>query len=231
MNGFPPMRHQHTVVVIPKLSTVQFAEANFECRKNLGRIFSSENGSIRGLAVTTTKRFVGKYKPIATAGQYYSNKLFMSKAYQELTPAARNLLQCLISEIRWYPKKSKGGKRRFRNNAEVSLTERHFIEYFGCAKSTYLNARNQLIKNGLIRQTHPGGSCRGDMAKYLILCLPETDKKKRRWREYPQKDWELEIPRNKKNLVGEDTRFKTKPTLKNRTHNGGLHPDKSGSKE
>jgi hypothetical protein len=173
---------------------------------------------------------VGKYKPILTLGLYYNNELFMSKAYQELTPSARNLLQCLISEVRWYPKKSKGGKRRFHNNGEVSLTERHFIEYFECAKSTYLNARNQLIKNGLIRQTHPGGSCRGDMAKYLILCLPETDKKKGRWREYPQKDWELEIPRIKKHLVGKDTRFKTKPTLKNRTHKGGLHPDKSGSK-
>ena len=167
---------------------------------------------------------MGKYKPIATLGHYYTNKLFMSKAYQELTRSSRNLLQCLISEVRWYPKKSKKGKRRLRNNGEVSLTERHFIEYFGCAKGTYLNARNQLIKNGLIRQTHQGGSCRGDMAKYLILCLPETDKKKRRWREYPQKDWEHEIPTRPKQTIGVETRFKTKPTLTSNTHNGGLHP-------
>ena len=173
---------------------------------------------------------MGKYKPIPTHGHYYSNELFMSKAYQELTPSARNLLQCLLSEIRWYPGKSKGG-RRLRNKGEVSMSERQFIEYFQCSKDTYLRARNQLIKNGFIEQTYRGGSCRGDIAKYIILCLPETDKKKRRWKEYPQKDWELKIPRNKKNLVGKDTRFKTKPTLKNRTHKGELHPDKSGSKE
>ena len=223
--------HHDIVPSTPKLSTEPYAEATFEYRKNLVRIFSSESGSICGLAVTRSKRFVGKYKPIPRQGLYYSNELFMSKAYQELTPSARNLLQCLISELRWYPRKSKGVGKRFRNKGEVSMSERQFIEYFQCSKDTYLRARNQLIKNGFIKQTYRGGSCRGDIAKYIILCIPETDKKKRRWKEYPQKNWELEIPRIKKHLIGKDTRFKTKPTLKNRTHKGGLHPDKSGSKE
>ncbi|SVD34984.1 uncharacterized protein METZ01_LOCUS387838, partial [marine metagenome] len=34
-------------------------------------------------------------------GFYYNNELWYSNAYQKLRPAARELLHCLICELRW----------------------------------------------------------------------------------------------------------------------------------
>ena len=34
-------------------------------------------------------------------GFYYSNELYLSKAYQSLTPAARNLLHSLLGELKY----------------------------------------------------------------------------------------------------------------------------------
>ena len=150
-------------------------------------------------------------------GFYYSNEIWDSEAYQSLMNSARNLMHCLVAELRWT---GRGDKQRFTNNGELSFTEVKFKEKYGACSSTYIKARNKLIETGLIKQTYRGGMCRGDMAKYKLLfikgCLPGE----KRWKRYPLENWADEIPRPKKQLVGVDTQWKKgqsgrklKPTL------------------
>jgi len=160
---------------------------------------------------------------IPNGGYYYNNDLFFSAAYQELTISSRNLLHCLISELRWTRNRR---KKQFTNNGEISFTEKQFKEQFGSCSQTYLSARNQLIEVGLIKQTYRGGMCRGDMAKYKILCIEGIKLNDKRWLRFPEENWKCEIPKSKNTLVGINTRFKkgvsgrtkTKSTLKKYTH-------------
>ena len=156
-----------------------------------------------------------------TAGFFFKYELLFSTSYLELTKSARDLLHCLIMELKF----SKKNKRiSYPNNGSVSYTEIQFKEEFGRASNTYLNARNQLIKNGLIRQTSRGGMCRGDMATYKILITSDLHPREMRWLRYPKENWECDIPKQKKYQVGIGTRFKSKATLINSTHNDELHP-------
>ena len=156
-----------------------------------------------------------------SAGFFFKYELLFSTSYLELTKSARDLLHCLIMELKF----SKKNRRiSYTNNGSVSYTEIQFKEEFGRASNTYLTARNQLIKNGLIRQTYRGGMCRGDMATYKILITPDLHPREMRWLRYPKENWEHKIPKSKKSQVGIGTRFKLKPTLINSTHNDELHP-------
>ena len=138
-------------------------------------------------------------------GFYYSNEFFLSPAYQVLTLSARNLLQCLLTELRYTRKK---GLRKYTNNGEVSFTEVQFKKLFSCCSSTYLNARNQLIEVGIIKLTYRGGMGRGDMSRYRILLTDDVLRQNQRWRFYPVKEWSNEIPKPKKQLVGVKTQWK-----------------------
>ena len=156
-----------------------------------------------------------------TAGFFFKYELLFSTSYLELTKSARDLLHCLIMELKF----SKKNRRiSYTNNGSVSYTEIQFKEEFGRASNTYLTARNQLIKNGLIRQTYRGGMCRGDMATYKILITPDLHPREMRWLRYPKENWEHDRPKPKKYQVGIGTRFKSKATLINSTHNDELHP-------
>ena len=146
-----------------------------------------------------------KYHASPKGGFYYSNDLWFSKAYQILTKSSRDLLHCFIIERRW---SGKGKKRMITNNGSISFTEVQFREVFGYSKATYLKARNQLIECGFIKQTERGGTGRGDMAKYKILCLDDISFGEQRWREYPDKNWINEIPKPKKQLIGVKTQWK-----------------------
>jgi hypothetical protein len=100
------------------------------------------------------------------------------------------------------------GKRPLINDGEVAFPESTYTEFFDCSKSTYKNSRDQLIIVGFIKLVYRGGSGPGDCARFKILCLPETPPKDRRWLEYPLKDWEHEIPKPKKQLIGVETQWK-----------------------
>ena len=163
-----------------------------------------------------------KRKISPTAGYFFKQELLLSKAYTDLPKSARDLLHCFVFELKY----SKGRRKRYvyYNNGEVSYTEIQFKEKFGCASNTYITARNRLIKNGLIKQTFRGGMTRGDMATYKILITPDLHPREMRWLRYPKENWEHEIPKQKKYQVGIGTRFKSKATLINSTHNDELHP-------
>ena len=154
----------------------------------------------------------------------FKAELLFSDAYHELPKSARDLLHCLVFELK-FQKNKKTRRTTYPNNGSVSFTEIQFKEEFGHSSNTYLSARNRLIRNGLIKQTYQGGSCRGDMATYKVLFTPDLNPREMRWLRYPDENWEHEIPRSK-TKIGIGTRFKLKATLENCTLNGELPPYK-----
>ena len=139
-------------------------------------------------------------------GCFYRNDVWFSPAYQKLSLSARDLLQCLYTEI------SKAKIKRdwiaFKNG-ELSFTESEYKQLTGRCSSTYLNARNQLIEVGFIEMTHRGGSCRGDRAMYKILFgIKSISPSKEKWRRYPEENWTDDIPKSKGLTIGKKTQWK-----------------------
>jgi len=156
------------------------------------------------------------------AGYFFRAELLFSDAYVDLPKSGRDLLHCLVFELKFVKNKRKG-RYSYPNNGSVSFTEIQFKEEFRCASNTYITARNRLIHNGLIKQIYRGGFGAGDMATYKVLITPDLNPREMRWLRYPDENWEHEIPRSK-TRIGIKTRFKSKTTLKKSTLNGELHP-------
>ena len=115
---------------------------------------------------------VKKWRLRPLQGYFFRAELLFSDAYVDLPKSARNLLHCMVFELRFTKQR---GRINYPNNGSVSFTEVQFKEEFGCASNTYLLARNRLIRNGLIKQTYQGGTCRGDMATYKVLITPDLN--------------------------------------------------------
>lgn len=154
----------------------------------------------------------------------FLGEMLFSDAYVDLSPSARDLLHCFAFELKFTKSGKRNRKFKYTNNGQVSYTEIQFKEEFGYVSNTYITARNQLIKNGFIKQTYRGGMCRGDMSKYEILITRDLPENKQRWRRYPEESWEKNTPKSKNTLVGVKTRFKKKATLKNSTLREEIHP-------
>ena len=157
----------------------------------------------------------------------FDNKFYWSQAFQSLPKSAQNLLFCMIAELRFTGKRgSKSKPFSYTNNGKISFSETEFRKQGLGSSATYIKARNQLIIVGLIRITYRGGFARGDMNTYELLLNSElVPQSKQRWRLYPLKNWEHEIPKVKDYSVGKETRFKkSKNTLKSDTLNGTNPP-------
>ena len=168
-------------------------------------------------------------KPIAQKvfNLLLDNKLYWSDAFQSLTKSAQNLLFCMIAELRFTGERgSKSKPFSYTNNKRLSFSESEFRKQGLGASGTYISARNQLVRVGLIRITYRGGMARGDMNTYELLINSQlAPQSKQRWRRYPDENWEHEIPKVKDFAVGSETRFKkSKNTLKNDTLNGTNPP-------
>ena len=162
-------------------------------------------------------------KPIATKVFHLllDNKFYWSEAYQSLTLSARNLLWCMVAELRFTGER--GNKKKpfqYTNNGSISFSETEFRKQGLGASGTYISARNQLIRFGFISVTYRGGMARGDMNTYELLINSElAPQSRQRWRRYPKENWEHEIPKVKDYAVGRETRFtKSNNTLKNKSH-------------
>jgi hypothetical protein len=168
-------------------------------------------------------------KPIAHKGFsiLLNNELYWSKAYQSLTLSARNLLWCMVAELKFTGKRgSKKHPFSYTNNGKIAFTEYEWKKQGLGASGTYLNARNQLIEVGFIKITYRGGMARGDMNKYELLFIEGVKRDDKRWKRYPKENWKHEIPKVKDFAVGRGTRFKKKNnTLKNKTLNGTNLPN------
>ena len=145
-------------------------------------------------------------------GFYYRNDLWFSPAYQCLSNATRDLLQCLLTEFK--KKEMKVKSERFSNewvvtnNNEISFTEVEFKELTGKCSSTHLNGRNKLIEVGFIELKYRGGFGPGDRAKYKLFVGTGLKPEEERWRRYPDENWKHEIPKPKEQLVGVKTQWK-----------------------
>ena len=156
---------------------------------------------------------VKKRKISSKAGFFFKYELLFSDSYHELPKSARDFLHCLVFELKFVRNK-RTGRYSYPNNGSVSFTEIQFKKEFSYVSNTYLLARNRLIRNGLIKQTYKGGTCRGDMATYKVLFTADINPNEMRWLRYPKKNWGDEIPKNN-TQVGVETRFRSKATLAN----------------
>lgn len=169
---------------------------------------------------------------IPNNGHYYKNDFWFHPAYFSLHKASRDLLQCFLTELdRRRIKNSRRKEWVVINNGEISFTASQLKKICGYQKQTYINARNQLIKNGIIIQTYQGGNYKGDMATYKLLCTDDVKTADQRWRSYPRKDWTDDIPRSNKLRVGSKTQWpkgvcgrKSKSTLLECTLNEPIDP-------
>ena len=138
-----------------------------------------------------------------------TNRLYWSKSYQALSRAAKNLMWCFYSELKFTGSRKKKNFS-YTNNGKVSFTEREFKANGLGASATYIEARNKLIEVGLIKVTYRGGMARGDMNKYKLLWIEGVRESECRWKRYPEENWKQEIPKIKDYTVGKGTRFKKK---------------------
>ena len=132
-------------------------------------------------------------------------------------------MMCFYAELRW---SGRGKKRVYTNNGAISFSEAEFKANKLGASQTYINARNQLIRVGFIKVIHHGGMARGDMNRYKLLWTDGVFHHKMRWKRFPNENWEDDIPKVKDTLVGVKTRFKKKPTPRDKTLNGTKPPTK-----
>jgi len=140
-------------------------------------------------------------------GWFYRNDVWFSEAYLSMPISARDLLQCLVTEInKVHNKRTK--KWEETRNGELSFTEAQYIKITGRSKGTYYNAIKELIRRGFIKITHRGGGGSGDRSTFKVLISEEIDKEQQHWRRYPTENWEKEIPKAKDNLVGKKTQWK-----------------------
>lgn len=176
---------------------------------------------------------------IPEKGNYYWNECWFSKSYLTLPAKARDLLMCLLTELK--KEKVRVGKREkwaIVNNGDVSFTESSFRKLVGCSKETYRRSIHQLIGRGLIELTYQGGNGQGDRSKYKVLAIREVPKVQQKWRNYPIEDWYDDIPRAPNNGVGKNTRWEkgtsgrnSKTTLTNDTEKDKNSPNKKGTKK
>ena len=155
-----------------------------------------------------------------------TNELYWSKAYQLLTLKARNLLWCMVAELKYTGKR--GSKKHpfyYTNNGKIAFTEYEWKKQGLGASATYVSARNKLIEVGLVRMTYQGGQARGDMNRYQLLFIEGVKRDDKRWKRYPDENWADEIPKIKGYPIGRDTRFKKlNNTLKKNTLNDTYPP-------
>jgi len=146
-----------------------------------------------------------KRKLPKTLGTYIERDILESDAYWDLTGAAPQVYMVfLMKRILSDKPFGKNKVRLIANNGEITYTFVEAWKNHRIPKSTFLRARDQLIRAGLIEIVEDGG-CH-HTTKYTIS---------NNWRNYPEQTFE----RSKSgNLVGTKTRWK-KSTVKSGTNN------------
>ena len=145
-------------------------------------------------------KYSGKNK-----SQYFpsTKDLEESQAYNELTKADLQVFKYFY--FRLTMKESKKKKWVIENNGEISVPAIAMVNDLHLSKQTISSAIKKLIKVGLIRITREGGARISHLVKVLYWVVP---RKEERWRLYPTKSWEDEVPQAKGNLVGVKTRWR-----------------------
>ena len=138
-------------------------------------------------------------------GTYIRRDIIASHAFWELNGVAIKVF--MVFRLKCKIVKTSAGKKEIKNilnNGEIIFTFQEAWNKYGIPKSTFLRARDQLIKVGLIEIAEDGGY--HHTTKYAIS---------NNWRNYPEQTFER--PKSG-NLVGMKTRWK-KDTVKSDTIN------------
>ena len=137
-------------------------------------------------------------------GTYLERDILESQAFWKLSGTAIKVF--MVFRMKCVMTKANTAKRDgliIGNNGEIQFTFKEAEVKYGISKSSFLRARDLLIEVGLIEITENGGE--HHPSKYTIS---------ENWRKYP--DESFERPKSA-NLVGRDTQWKTKDTVKNDT--------------
>ena len=144
-------------------------------------------------------------RKIPRHGFYLSVDIALSPAFLDLNESSIRLLYHFALAAKYHMVK---GEKHYLKNGRIGLPETEFRNIYNCCSQTFYNARDQLIRNGFIIQTVQGGYGPGDYAKYKLLYLPDVKVSHQRWRNFPDKTYEKDIPKRKNATIGEKTRFK-----------------------
>jgi hypothetical protein len=137
-------------------------------------------------------------------GTYLERDILESQAFWKLSGTAIKVF--MVFRMKCVMTKANTAKRDgliIGNNGEIQFTFKEAEVKYGISKSSFLRARDLLIEVGLIEITENGGE--HHPSKYAIS---------ENWRKYPNELFER--PKSA-NLVGRDTQWKTKDTVKNDT--------------
>ena len=137
-------------------------------------------------------------------GVYLQRDILESEAFWKLSGTATKVF--MVFRMKCVFKKVNLGKREILtivNNGDIQFTYKEALVKYGISKTTFLNSRDKLIEVGLIEIAENGGE--HHPSKYAIS---------ENWRKYP--DETFTRPKSA-NLVGRDTQWKTKDTVKNDT--------------
>lgn len=106
---------------------------------------------------------------------YFTKELFLSDAYRNLKPAAKEILFLLTLEIRFdtskkraYGKTAKRSRMPILNRDEISLTYKQIRDLLGYSDNTISKSFLQLMKHGFIEIIKVGGSQKGDFNIYAV---------------------------------------------------------------
>jgi len=107
---------------------------------------------------------------------YFTRELFLSAAYRDLKPAAKEILFLLALEIRFdtrekkraYGKTAKRSRMPITNRDEILLTYKQIRDLIGYSDNTISKSFLQLMEHGFIEIVKSGGSQKGDFNVYGI---------------------------------------------------------------
>ena len=171
--------------------------------------------SIRGLKERNLNKLKIRIK-IAHFKQLNFDKSFVtSTAFAQLQGVHFKILLYMMARVKWFKTKVKVGSRfetvwRTSNNGDIDLAIKSEIaKDLNMNNNTISNGVHKLIWLGIIRITLIGGK---DKTKhhYEILLPKYVKQEKQRWRKFPEKNWEDDIPKSKNSPIGIETRFKPK---------------------
>lgn len=103
---------------------------------------------------------------------YRTYQLFLSPAYRQLKPAARDILDLILYEIKMTPasnaKKGKKYSQKLANRNEIIMPYREIEKTLGYSQKTIWASFRQILAHGFLEVVKHGGGNKSDLQVYGI---------------------------------------------------------------
>jgi hypothetical protein len=101
---------------------------------------------------------------------YLTYQVFMSPAFRELKPAARDILTLLYFEVKFSSPRSRSKKYTptVTNRHNIKLTYREIHTSVGYSEKTIWESFKQFLEHGFLKVIKHGGGSKGDVQIYSI---------------------------------------------------------------